>query len=224
MPKTDTDTDAQSDHVLNYYRALSGWLRPAVQMVAPEADTVLSSGRHRFEAMLDELPYVDRPEHRMADSMFACAAILALFEILRQQGVDEHTWGRAIHGLPAAAPQEDDAARERADAKASQSGASPNEFVFELLEGDEHSDRGMNITSCAICHLFGKHDAMELVPYMCSLDDVMSDAAGQGLRRTGTIALGASQCDFRFRQGGKPLRVAEQYPDQIRLENVSPKR
>lgn len=87
-----------------------------------------------------------------------------------------------------------------------------------MLEGDEHSDRGMNITSCAICHLFGKRGAMELVPYMCAFDDVVSDAGGQGLRRTGTIALGATHCDFRFRDGGEPLRLAEQYPDRIRLK------
>ncbi len=78
----------------------------------------------------------------------------------------------------------------------------------------------MNITSCAICHLFGNHDAMDLVPYMCAFDDVMSAAGDQGLRRTGTIALGASHCDFRFQQGGEPLPLAEQYPDQIRLKNA----
>ena len=57
-----------------------------------------------------------------------------------------------------------------------------------------------------------------MVPYMCSFDDVVSDAGDQGLRRTGTIALGASHCDFRFRQGGKPRRLAEQYPERIQLD------
>ncbi len=99
-------------------------------------------------------------------------------------------------------------------------GAAANEFEFELLDADESGERGMNITSCAICHLFAKHDAMELVPYMCAFDDVMSAAGDQGLRRTGTIALGAKQCDFRFQQGGKPLPLAEQYPDRIRLQDA----
>ncbi|MCP4006587.1 MAG: L-2-amino-thiazoline-4-carboxylic acid hydrolase [bacterium] len=46
----------------------------------------------------------------------------------------------------------------------------------------------------------------------------MSDAGGQGLRRTGTLALGSNECDFRYKSGGEPLRLAAQYPDQIRLD------
>ena len=76
----------------------------------------------------------------------------------------------------------------------------------------------MNITSCAICTMYAPHDAMDLVPYMCAGDDAVSDAFQQGLRRTGSIALGASHCDFRFTgRKGQPLRLAEQYPDRIRL-------
>lgn len=216
---TTSEVGAQRDRVLAFYDAVSRWLKPAVGTLAADAETVLASARVGFEAMLHELPYVDRPRHTMAGSMFACGAQLAVYEVLRERGVNAHAWGRAIHGLPAGAPPEDEAGRERArsDAAESQESASSGEFVFEWLEGDESSDRGMNITSCAICHLFGKHDAMELVPYMCAFDDVVSDAGNQGLRRTGTIALGASHCDFRFQQGGEPLRLAEQYPDLIRL-------
>ncbi len=75
----------------------------------------------------------------------------------------------------------------------------------------------MNIKSCAICHAFSKYDAMDLVPYMCASDDVVSDRGGQGLRRNGTIALGRHECDFRYERGGEPLRVAEQYPERIRI-------
>ncbi len=216
------ETDAQRASVLAAYGAISRWLRPAVQTLVPSVDEVLSSARERFEDMLDELPYVDRPGHTMAGSLFACAVMLAVFEVLREKEVDAHSWGRAIHALPSSAPRDDDEAsrqRTRSDAEASQAEADCNEFVFEILDADENGDRGMNITSCAICHLFGKHGAMELVPYMCSFDDVMSDAGGLGLRRTGTIALGASACDFRFRPGGEPLRLADQYPERIRLRD-----
>ena len=75
----------------------------------------------------------------------------------------------------------------------------------------------MNIFSCDICHQFSKFDAMDLVPYMCALDDVLSDRFDQGLRRTGTIAVGAAQCDFRYERGGEPQRMADQYPNKIRI-------
>jgi len=57
---------------------------------------------------------------------------------------------------------------------------------------------------------------MELLPYMCSSDDAVSDAGGQRLVRKGTIALGPKQCDFRYKAGGKPLRLVEKYPDRIK--------
>ena len=34
------------------------------------------------------------------------------------------------------------------------------------------------------------------------------------------LALGAGSCDFRFKAGGEPLRVAELYPDRIRLADA----
>lgn len=214
-------TAEQRDRVLRFHEAISRWLTPAVASVVPGDDVapVLAQARQQFEEMLSELPYVDRPDHSMFASMFACAAMLAAFQVLRERGIDAHTWGAACHQLPPGVTESDEASRERSrlDGDASQHGAAPNEFVFEIIEGDEHSERGMNITSCAICHLFSRYDAMELVPYMCSFDDVVSDASGQGLRRTGTIALGATHCDFRFRDGGEPLRLAEQYPDRIRI-------
>jgi hypothetical protein len=197
-------------------------MTPAVVVVvAPDpVAPVLAAARETFESMLGELPYADRPAHAMFGSMFACAGMLAVFRVLRERGVDAHSWGRACHTLPPAVGESDEASREQArrDGEASRQDAAPNEFVFEIVEGDETTDRGMNITSCAICHLFGKYDAMDLVPYMCAYDDVVSDAGGQGLRRTGTIALGASHCDFRFRDGGEPLRLVDQYPDRIRLD------
>lgn len=75
----------------------------------------------------------------------------------------------------------------------------------------------MNIKSCAICHLFSQHDAMDLVPYMCASDDVISDKSGQGLMRSGTIALGASHCDFRFKKDGEGRALSGQYPEKIKL-------
>jgi len=88
---------------------------------------------------------------------------------------------------------------------------------MEMVPGNGTTvDWGMNVRSCAVCHQFAKYHAMELVPYMCAVDDVMSDRTRRGLQRTGSIALGATHCDFRYKRGGEPRRLAEQYPDRIR--------
>ena len=217
-------TSEQREQLMKFFDGAAGWTKPAVLQLASEADAILAEARIQFGSMVDELPYLDRPDHSMAGSMFACAGLLAIFKALRERGLDDaHAWGRAIHSLPAPFGEmnAESGDRQRRDAEASQANAAAAEFVFEVVEDEGQANGGMNITSCAICHLYGRHDAMELVPYMCAFDDLMSRAGDQGLRRTGTIALGASQCDFRFESGGEPLALAGQYPDQIRLDEDS---
>jgi len=194
-----------------------------------DVDAVVDEATEIFERMLPDMAYVDEPSHPMASSVFVCCGSLALFLALRRRGVDAHQYGSAvlesIRNAPQAAVEAPDDgvsrrelfARFIASGEASQSGARPGEFVFEAFPGDRGEyDWGMNVKSCAICHAFARHDAMDLVPYMCATDDLVSDLGGQGLRRTGTIALGAHQCDFRYKSGGEPLRLVEQFPDRIR--------
>jgi hypothetical protein len=191
---------------------------------------VAADAATRFAQMVDEIPYADQPDHVMAGSILACYGVLAFLHPLRERGYDEHVLGRAamtsvrtfmdsqaVAGEASQASAEEREQRER-EALESQRRAAPDEFVFEMLPGAANTDYGMNILSCAVCHAFGKHDAMDLVPYMCATDDVMSDALGQGLRRSGTIALGAHHCDFRFKHHGPPARLEETYPERIRLQ------
>jgi hypothetical protein len=165
----------------------------------------------------------------MASAVFGCSGSLALFLALKERGVEVHEFGTVLlEEIRRNPPQEPDwendkaAAKERFTAlvesgKASLSDSRPGEFVFEVFLGDRTEyDWGTNVKSCAICHAFSRCDAMDLVPYMCATDDLMSDIGEQGLRRTGTIALGSHQCDFRYKAGGEPLRLVEQYPERIR--------
>lgn len=199
-----------------------------VATLVDDPEVVMKDAEARFEEMLPTMAYVDRPAAPMAMSVFGCAVELAIYLVLRDRGVDVHDFGRRM--LDAATElwpvSAEDGATELTHeqlqawldgAAASQRHAKPGEFVYEAVGGDESSDWGMNIKSCAICAQYSQYDAMDLVPYMCATDDVMSDLMGQGLRRTGTIALGAHQCDFRYKRGGEPLRVAEQYPQRIHI-------
>ena len=185
-----------------------------------------------FERMIGDMPYLDNPNHPMASAIFGCSASLALYLAMKECGVDVHDFGSGmLTGMANAPEPEPDPAEPRdsrpmkerfagfiATAEASQRDAKPGEFVFEAFLGDRSEfDWGMNVKSCAICSMFSKYDAMDLVPYMCATDDVVSDQRKQGLRRTGTIAVGAHQCDFRYKRGAEPQRLAEQYPDRIRV-------
>jgi len=203
----------------------------AIDMAArfvDDAPAVVDEATDIFDAMIPDMAYVDNPESPMASSVFVCCGSLALFLALKKQGVSAHQYGSALLDSmrkqppsPMTSKADDRSMQERFSefierGEASQREPREGEFVFKAFLGDRSDyDWGMNIKSCAICHAFSKYDAMELVPYMCATDDLMSDSGNQGLRRNGTIALGAHQCDFRYKSGGDPLRLVEQFPEQI---------
>lgn len=200
-------------------------VREVIGRIVPEAEVeaLVAEAREAFVSLVEEIPYADRRDHVMFDSAFGVFQWLAVYQAARGRGIDAHRLGRSIlalklPGLPGPPPP---AVLEklRREAEESQRAAGPAEFVFEIVEGDGgDTDWGIDISACAVCHAFGRHDAMDLVPYMCASDDVQSDAADQGLRRSGTIALGSHRCDFRYKHGGEARRLAPQYPEQIRLE------
>ena len=205
------------------YADIAGSLVDDPEATVEEAATI-------FDRMIPDMAYVDKRGHPMAPTVFSTIALLAVYVALRERGVDVHDFGSAMltamaHApLPAPeGPVDDRPPLERfaefvASAEASQRDAVPGEYVFEAFLGDRTDfDWAMNVKSCAICHAFSKYDAMDLVPYFCAADDAISDRGHQGLRRTGTIAVGAHQCDFRYKRGGEPQHLAPQYPDRIRV-------
>ncbi|MEM9833852.1 MAG: L-2-amino-thiazoline-4-carboxylic acid hydrolase [Bacteroidota bacterium] len=58
---------------------------------------------------------------------------------------------------------------------------------------------GIDIHECGICKLFNKHHAQEYTSILCEVDKITTSLAGLEMIRTGTIAKGASRCDFRYR-------------------------
>jgi hypothetical protein len=215
-----------------YYRSWLGDL-------TDDVDGVLADGRARFLALGPTLVYVDEPDHPMAFSLFSCAALLCLYLSLREREVDVHAFGgrmlKALADAVAAAASESTGAVSTTSAEQSEAlrssvsnlitagersrtDAQTGAFQFDVHWIDESTGHwAMKMSSCGICHLFGQHDAMNLVPYMCATDDVMSDAYGQGLARTGTIALGGSCCDFDYQSGRTTEPVADLFPERIRL-------
>jgi hypothetical protein len=75
-------------------------------------------------------------------------------------------------------------------------------WVLDYVPPDPgSSDYGVTYHRCAIRDLAHAVGAEAFAPFICQSDAVMSELLGWGLRRTGTIAQGQSQCDFRFRKG-----------------------
>jgi hypothetical protein len=194
-----------------------------------DVDSVLAAAASLYESMIPGMAYLDSPHKPMAASVFGCHVLLAVYLVLKEHDVDVHAFGAAmirdLAETPPVAPEVTDtrSAKEQfedfiAASKQSQEDQTEGEFEFDAFYGDRKNfGWGMNVTSCAICSAYSKFDAMDLVPYMCATDDVISDRDGQGLRRTGSIAVGAHQCDFRYQKGSDPQHLAPQYTDKIRL-------
>ncbi len=225
------DFGARFDRSRAYYESWLGDL-------TTDVPAVLEAARNRYTEMGPGLVYANEPGHPMAFSLFTCAALLCLYLELVDRGVDVHDFGarmlRALtdaveaSGIGRTAPDPRAAAEsvrslesagERSQsAEAMGSTGGNGAFVFDVQWIDEPNGHwSMTMTRCGICHLFGQHGAMDLVPYMCATDDVMSEVQGQGLRRTGTIALGLPQCDFDYQAGRATRPVAGIFPDRIRL-------
>ena len=198
-----------------------------------DAETVVAEASAIFDDMLPSMAYVDKPRYPLAPALFICSVNLSLYLALKQRGVDVHAFGSAmLNGLaraPIQVPEEsDEVLQERLAqfaliAEASQVSAEAGEDVVEFVSGEGADfDWGYNVKSCAICQAASKYDAMDLVPYFCAVDDVMSDKGNQGLRRSGSLALGAQHCDFRYQRGGEAQRLVEQYPDRIRFVQITP--
>jgi hypothetical protein len=62
---------------------------------------------------------------------------------------------------------------------------------------------GVDILECGICKLFNKHGYNKYAPILCEVDEVTSSLAGLKLIRRGTIANGATKCDFRWEEIGR---------------------
>ncbi|MBI1224577.1 MAG: hypothetical protein GC192_05020 [Bacteroidetes bacterium] len=59
---------------------------------------------------------------------------------------------------------------------------------------------GMDILECGICKQFQKHGMQHYVSILCEVDKLTSAMAGLEMVRSGTIANGATKCDFRWKK------------------------
>jgi len=79
--------------------------------------------------------------------------------------------------------------------------AHPDGFRVKILTDKKETlglGYGFDILECGICKLYHKHGLQKFTSLLCEIDHITSSLAGLTLKRSGTIALGAEKCDFRF--------------------------
>lgn len=79
----------------------------------------------------------------------------------------------------------------------------PDGFSVRVITKKEETlgfGYGIDILECGICKLFTRFQMEKYTSLLCEVDYITSSLAGLTLIRSGTIALGASKCDFRFQR------------------------
>ncbi len=195
---------------------------------AEVARTVVREARNEFAGLAPEIPYAGNEKNPMLSQIVGPAQLLACALCLKRRGFSPEQIGAFIGffvqgfadrwswvpnslirlAIPLVRPLL--LGRFRREAAASQRRDDPGEFIYEVVV-EPTTTVGLNMTRCAVCTLFARHDAMDVMPYICAGDDQLSDTLGLGLRRTGTLALGAEHCDFRYRPGGESRRLRDHY-------------
>ena len=69
-----------------------------------------------------------------------------------------------------------------------------NDWVVDILPGNDEYDLGYDYLECGICKLCNDEGCPELAQYLCRMDFVLADIMNMKLVRTGTIAEGAKYC------------------------------
>lgn len=83
--------------------------------------------------------------------------------------------------------------------------SNPDGFIANIITDEQETfgfGYGIDILECGICKLFKKHNYYKYASILCEVDELTSGLAGLKLIRTGTIANGATKCDFRFKREG----------------------
>lgn len=78
----------------------------------------------------------------------------------------------------------------------------PDGFIANIITDKQETfglGYGIDIIECGICKLFKKHNYSKYASILCEVDEITSGLAGLQLFRNGTIANGATKCDFRFK-------------------------
>jgi len=183
------------------------------------AKAVVKETLQRFEDLLPDIPYIGGDENILTENLYLSAAMLAMYRSLKARGKSVKETARLIYlgtskfyssfpfslllrwqGSGLFSQKRID--QRRRDAAISQQRQYPQDWVFEVVEGDGQSfEFGVEYTECGIVKYLTRQGAPELAPYLCWLDYPMCSAMCVKLVRTETIAQGCERCNFRFSRG-----------------------
>jgi hypothetical protein len=197
--------------------------------VEEDVDTLLADTRQELGNLIPQLPFIGRKQP-FAEFLVFTGMLLAIFRTCKIHGKTVEQTGELVYKIGRAIMKSSPSfllrlfmplnfsptSLNRLQQRAIRSHLReyPDGYVFDFIEGDGLTfDYGVDYLECASCKFLTKQGALELAPFLCTVDILYSEALGWGLMRTKTLAEGAEKCDFRFKKGG-PTKVV--FPEALR--------
>lgn len=184
---------------------------------AEETRAILRETEDAFVALLPGIPYIGGDANGMTEDIEQAAMVLAFYRVQLSHGrtgeevgrivtesvqreVDKYPkWLRHMIGGKFFTKRHLEELRE--SCATSQDKRFAGDWVTFYVEGNgKDFDYGYDHVECGIVKYLTGNDARDLIPYLCSLDFIYSDAFDEGLVRTETIAEDGQCCDFRYKR------------------------
>jgi len=182
-----------------------------------EIDTIINETNTVFISLIPDIPYIGGDASAMTEDIEQAAMVLAFYRVQKEHGRSTEEIGKIItesvqreinkfpkwvtHIIGGKFFTKRHIEKLKKNCITSQSREYDGNWVTFYVEGDGKTfDYGYNHVECGIVKYLAKNNASDLIPYLCSLDFIYSDAFDEGLVRTSTIAENKEYCDFRYKR------------------------
>ncbi len=200
------------------------------------ADTLYVEARQEFEALIPQMPYIDRRAAMLRTFLFITTQELAVYQVMKRHGKTAgEAWEICHDGLRLRLKKVSkfvrwfaekiyfsNFARKMMQKTTAQTQEQPLAgFVMEFVAGDgENFDYGVNYLECTMHKFVCEQGAAEFAPYVCLSDIPLGDTFGWGVIRSETLADGCRRCNFRFKKGGE-TQISSPIPEvQATIERI----
>lgn len=199
-------------------------------------DTLYQETRQEFEALIPQMPYIDKRAAMLRTFLFITTQELAVYKVMKRHGkTASEAWEICHDALRLRLKRVpktvrwfaeqiyfSNIAKKRVQKTAAQTQEQPlSGFVLKFVEGDgENFDYGVDYLECALHKFVRAQGAEEFAPYVCLSDIPLGDTFGWGVIRSETLADGCQRCNFRFKKGGE-TRISSPTPEvQATIEKI----
>jgi hypothetical protein len=177
-----------------------------------EADRIAEKAKEKYRQIIERLPEFEKKD-RFKMNIVSCAMLCSfLLNMEKRPDADKLSeyyekammipvmkWFCQISGKNKFSEKDIKAMKETADLKAAD--RNPYSWNMEFLPYEDGQGYEARFSKCGICTLMKEYGLYDLVPAMCHLDYVMSDAGGvSDFIREYTLASGGPYCDCGYRK------------------------